>query len=78
MEKNVWFKAKTYGYGWYPATWEGWLILILFILAEILIIEKIKSLIIIPISLILVTILIIISYKKGEKPKWRWGKNKNS
>ena len=21
---KYWFKAKTYGYGWTPATWQGW------------------------------------------------------
>jgi hypothetical protein len=20
----VWFKPRTFGYGWSPATWEGW------------------------------------------------------
>ena len=24
MEKTIWFKAKEYGWGWYPFTWEGW------------------------------------------------------
>ena len=28
--KRVWFRAKTMGWGWYPATWEGWLISLIF------------------------------------------------
>ncbi len=28
---KYWFKAKNYGWGWYPATWQGWLILAGFI-----------------------------------------------
>lgn len=22
--KTLWFKAKEYGWGWYPASWQGW------------------------------------------------------
>lgn len=25
--QKLWFKAKEYGYGWYPATWQGWVVL---------------------------------------------------
>jgi hypothetical protein len=31
--KRLWFKAKTYGYGWYPATWEAWVTMAVFIAA---------------------------------------------
>lgn len=24
--KKLWFKAKTYGWGWTPISWEGWVI----------------------------------------------------
>ncbi len=30
--KTLWFKAKEYGWGWYPVTWQGWLITLLFAL----------------------------------------------
>jgi hypothetical protein len=33
MHQRLWFKAKEYGYGWYPCTWEGWLVLVVFIFA---------------------------------------------
>ena len=29
--RRPWFKAKRYGWGWAPATWQGWLVLLLFI-----------------------------------------------
>ena len=84
-KKEIWFKAKTYGYGWYPSMWQGWLILFIFILAEILtfaIIDKnshsasdtLRPFIIF--SIIYIVILISICIKKGEKAKWRWGKDK--
>lgn len=25
-ERPLWFRAKNYGWGWYPVTWQGWLI----------------------------------------------------
>jgi predicted GH43/DUF377 family glycosyl hydrolase len=27
QKRIFWFRAKEYGWGWYPATWEGWLVL---------------------------------------------------
>lgn len=83
MEKKLWFKAKRYGWGWYPATWEGWFITILyvlFILRTFLIIDIDMNptagiLFRISIPLILATvILFVVCYVKGEKPGWRWGK----
>ena len=28
---QLWFKAKKYGYGWYPATWQGWLVILVYL-----------------------------------------------
>ena len=77
MEK-LWFKRKIYGWGWYPCSWEGWLI-VLFFIVSIYIIAKntlVKGKVLeYFISLILLTLIIIyLGYKKGEKPKWSWGK----
>ena len=30
MRPRYWFVRKQFGYGWVPATWEGWLVLTLF------------------------------------------------
>jgi hypothetical protein len=80
-EKNkYWFKAKTYGYGWYPATWQGWLIILAYITifgVFIYIFETDieKYLVFYFISVFILTgLLIYVSYKKGEPTKWRWGK----
>ena len=24
--RGVWFKPRTFGYGWTPASWEGWVV----------------------------------------------------
>ena len=74
---HLWFKAKRYGWGWYPVTWQGWVTVLAFIvlaLGNALTIEEGET----PSPLffvrivILVTGLILICYKKGEKPRWRW------
>lgn len=76
MEKKLWFKAKTYGWGWYPVSWEGWLVIFIWVIFFSLSIINTRNewperLIIIILS---VSVLIYICYKKGEKPEWRWGK----
>jgi hypothetical protein len=81
MQKK-WFKAKRYGWGWTPSSWQGWLSLGVF-----LSIILIGSLFLFggepstPGQVVLfgawfascVVCLLIISYRKGEKPSWRWG-----
>tara|TARA_R110000824_G_scaffold401771_1_gene615364 strand:- start:70955 stop:71281 length:327 start_codon:yes stop_codon:yes gene_type:complete len=32
-----WFKARNYGWGWVPVTWQGWLITLIFVLAYLLV-----------------------------------------
>lgn len=80
--EGYWFKRKLYGWGWTPATREGWLVtivILLLIIGNVLRVEK-QALtdsqavlqVIVP-TFVLVGILILISYLKGEKPKWQWG-----
>lgn len=82
MSQKLWFKAKKYGWGWYPASWEGWLITILYILFILYRANKVSAMFDTESSfifrytfeIIFMTIpLILICYLKGEKPKWRWG-----
>lgn len=81
MENNkYWFKAKRYGYGWYPATWQAWLIMLVYLIiftALVFVFESNmeKYMAFYFISIFVITgLLIYISYKKGEPAKWRWGK----
>jgi hypothetical protein len=75
--KGYWFKAKLYGWGWTPVTWQGWLIILIYILTVIDFAltandSAVFSTFILPV-VILTTALIITCYKKGEKPRWQWG-----
>lgn len=80
--KKLWFKAKKYGWGWTPVSWEGWLALVVFIGFNIYNYfqvqeqtDTITSALVSYIIWLLITtgILIFICYKKGEKPTWKWG-----
>ena len=82
MVKRYWFKAKKYGWGWYPATFEGWVIISIYIVyftARAFIFDsKVNSdsFSVFPFlfEILLPTgVLIVICYLTGEKPKWRWG-----
>lgn len=86
---RYWFKRKLFGWGWTPATWQGWLVLVLYVVILLTIARKIDAeshsgsdaLIGILIPFILLTaILLAITYATGERPKWQWGfpKDKDS
>lgn len=78
MKKQIWFKAKCYGWGWYPSTWQGWIVLLVWAIiftSAILMIEKNDHEIGKNFAVIFIAtaILIYVCYRKGEKPSWRWG-----
>ena len=86
MNKNkLWFKAKMYGWGWYPISKEGWGVLALYVTAvwinvrntDIYSNSPTDTLINIVIPFVVNTVyLLIICYCRGEKPKWRWAEKK--
>jgi inner membrane protein involved in colicin E2 resistance len=82
---KLWFRAKTYGYGWTPCSWQGWLVvslycvltIVTFFVAEALLQSERNSLLLsVFLTLLYTCMLIWISAKKGEKAKWRWGRDK--
>lgn len=83
-QKNdkLWFKRKRYGWGWTPATWQGWLITVLYIglvVGFTLTVDESSSptdlafTFLLPVLLLTVA-FVRIAYQKGEKPRWQWGK----
>lgn len=80
-EKKLWFKAKCFGWGWYPCSWEGWLVTLIYAFGIFIFATTIDDssstreiffTFIFPMAL-LTLVLIRIAYRKGEKPSWRWG-----
>ena len=79
----LWFKAKTYGWGWTPCRWQGWAVLALFCgmtaYAFIAIDRASHSasdtlIAFLPLAVFNMVMLIVICLLTGEKPRWRWGK----
>lgn len=79
--ERYWFKRKLFGWGWTPATREGWIVTLVFLLAVIgfaLTIDENSSdrevifTFVLPVA-ILTALFLRIAYKTGEKPKWTWG-----
>jgi drug/metabolite transporter (DMT)-like permease len=80
-QRHHWFKAKKYGYGWTPATREGWaalaVALILFTIFLVLAMVSSENAVVFTVFMVLafipIAILIYVSWRTGEKPRWRWG-----
>jgi len=78
MNKKIWFRRKLYGWGWYPSTLEGWLVILVWAIVFISLMSRIdhEGLKNIFFVFIITGLLIYVCYKKGEKPRWQWGKRK--
>jgi len=79
--EGYWFKRKLYGWGWTPAKWQGWLVLvigILIALAGFYIGELDDAPGAAALGILIMIILVItFSWWKGENPpRWQWGKRK--
>ena len=79
---HYWFKRKLYGWGWTPATWQGWLLTLFFI--AVIVGNAVRldvndastngDVFNFIVQTFGMTILfIIIAWKTGERPKWMWG-----
>jgi hypothetical protein len=81
---HLWFKRKLYGWGWTPATWQGWVVLLGYIGLVFLFsltvdesspVNEVWFTFLLPITFLTFT-LILICYRTGEKPRWQWGNPK--
>jgi len=86
--EGYWFKRRLFGWGWTPARWQGWVVVLVWLFAVMFFAftidessppQEIIFTFFLPLVLLTLT-LIRICYKTGEKPKWMWGipKDKNS
>lgn len=79
-----WFRAKQYGWGWYPATWQGWLVTFgyLAVFTAVLVAFEMRVPehhdlpdigIFLGVELVLIVALLYVCNRTGERPRWRWG-----
>lgn len=82
--ERLWFKAKRFGWGWTPATPEGWIVVGVFIAglagSSIALIHfrpapPTTAMLVehFAIAVLLFVSLLGVCYQTGEKPGWRWG-----
>lgn len=80
-----WFAAKRYGWGWVPATWQGWLVIavyISFLVWDFMRLDAsshscsdtMRPFVIH--TMLFLAVLLGICYLTGDKPKWQWGNKK--
>lgn len=82
---RYWFKRRRFGFGWTPATREGWLTLGLYLAAVLggaIVLGAFTTdppgwtvAVYLLIVLVLTIVFFAIAISKGPKPKWRWGRH---
>lgn len=82
MKSHLWFRRKTYGWGWTPITWQGWAVTAFFlaipvsvkIITRSLELTKSEQNFFVLATLPLVVVgLVLICLRYGERPRWQWG-----
>lgn len=81
---KYWFEAKRYGWGWEPATWQGWLITALYIVLAVAVVisSELSVESDFPVSLMtslgaLTFLFFCIAWRTGEPPRWQWGRKRD-
>jgi hypothetical protein len=76
--KKYWFPAKKYGWGWGPPNcWQGWVVLAIWLaclFGGVFFVRYSVALFVVY-SVVLGTIFSLVVFIKGERPRWRWGKD---
>lgn len=79
--EGYWFKRKLYGWGWTPATREGWFVMLVYIVVVVAFAftidensppEEVMFTFVLPFVFLTLS-FILIAYRKGEPPRWVWG-----
>jgi len=78
-DREIWFPAKRYGWGWgLPVAWQGWVVLLVYMVLLYLGVKeylRAPDLMFFAYLAVITLGLIVICYKKGEPPRWRWGED---
>jgi hypothetical protein len=75
--RKYWFPAKRYGWGWgLPLTWQGWVVMVVWLAVLggglYLLAPRPVGLHVLFVA-VMIAILTVVCYAKGEPPRWRWG-----
>lgn len=78
QQRNYWFPAKRFGWGWGPpVTWQGWGVLLLFLalvlVDSFVVLPRHGHLVFYVVLAALVAGLLFVCWRTGEPPHWRSG-----
>ena len=84
--RGYWFKQRLYGWGWAPATWQGWIVVLAFLGVVLLdgafiswrasvsgVVSGLDMSIFLGVLVLSIVGIIVIGFWKGEGPGWNWG-----
>ncbi len=74
---RYWFRAKRIGWGWsWPLTWQGWAVLACFfaLVGSGALFLRTNAFVFFIYVALLSGVLVVICWRTGEPPRWRWGK----
>lgn len=77
-EREYWFPAKRYGWGWgFPCKWQGWAVIAVYVALVIAGIRfvppSVEPVSFVVYVLLLSVLLTLVAWLTGEPPRWRWG-----
>lgn len=81
--REIWFKRRPFGWGWYPSAWQGWVMIGIWLLLDVMFAltidensppREVVFTFLLPVTLLTIA-LIRVCYAYGEKPRWQWGKD---
>jgi hypothetical protein len=80
-EHHYWFRARRFGYGWTPSTWQGWAVVGVWIVVFTGLAVAIPAeaghaplLVTTIVANVAITLaLVAVCWKTGEPARWRWG-----
>jgi hypothetical protein len=78
-EEHYWFPAKRYGWGWgLPTAWQGWVVMAVFfclvLAGAVALLPSYGPPTFVAYTIVLCVFLVAVCWAKGERPRWRWGK----
>jgi hypothetical protein len=69
LGKKLWFAAKgTLGWGWTPVSWEGWLVVVVFAAAILVVSAVVHGAASVTPIFLLVVALVLVCWLKGTSP----------
>ena len=79
QDRQFWFSAKRYGFGWgFPTRWQGWLVLLIYVVLLVgggfLCFSLTRPILWFCVLAAVLTICLFAVFRlKGPPPRWRWG-----